>query len=515
MKIAKYFRNPNIIDALIIILLTLLSFILRIYLLDTLPTGFHGDEAQTGLEARRILTNGFIGVWSPSALGQSALPFYWTSVIYRLIGDTIFSTRFSFAILNVFWTPFFYLTVRLLFSRTTAIIATVFLITNVTSLAFSRRADFIAANFFIFPAIYFFVKSLYSNKTGHFVLAGTFIGLTHHIYAGYWYSFIGFFTYILFEIFFKGKLFIKKYVKNLFLLFIFYFIVAFPIFIFAYNHQDSFFSRSRMVSIFSQPKTLESKPTYQIFADNVKNTILMFHAVPDPDIWNSFAHKPVFDIFTGTFFLIGLLVSLRRLKKWEYLFITILFIFFLFPTLFTIDSPSFRRSQGSIYIAFIFVGIGITYVMQLFNKKNQSFRIISAIAIIIVTGLALYNIKEYFFHRASAQATQHIFAERLVEGTIYLNKIPDPKYVYFFSACCTIRHETIQYLLPNLKGEDRSSEFGTYSLSRSQKEREVFIFFDNYRSRVSDVEKLYPGGKKTIQKDSFGNILFTAYYLTN
>src|SRR5436309_2066706 len=73
--------------------IVLLAAFLRLYALDIYPAGFHGDEAWTGLEARRILTEGTIGVWSIAANGQPALPFYWTAFIFSLFDSTIATTR--------------------------------------------------------------------------------------------------------------------------------------------------------------------------------------------------------------------------------------------------------------------------------------------------------------------------------------------------------------------------------------------------------------------------------------
>lgn len=511
-RLLSFFTLSSIeYEVMLVALLTLGSFLLRTYALDVLPKGFHGDEAQTGLEARRILLDGSIGFWSPSALGQAALPFYWTAFMYKTLGDTIFTTRLSFAILNVFWTPFFYFAVRLLFSRKTAVIATFFLVTNATSLAFSRRADFIAVNFFFFPAIYFFLQFLRSNRKKYSVAAGIFIGLTHHIYAGYWITSLAFLSFIILELTIKKGAFLKRYGKNLLFLFVFYLLFASPMFIFAYQHPDLFFSRTKMVSIFLQ--NYDTSKIIQLVMENIKKTIFMFNIASDPDYWNSFSTKPVFEIFSGILFLIGLLTGLKHLNKRSYRFIYVFFLIFLSGSFFTIDSPSFRRSQGSIYIAFIFIGLGATFIIDFFHKNLQRVRIAAyAIGILIIGLIGFYNIYDYFFYRASSPQTRYILADRLVEGTAFLKQIPDPKYIYFFSSCCTIHHETIRYLLPKLQGEDRSSEFGKYSLQRTHKGREVFLFFDKYQGLISKVQQLYPGGKVFVSKDSANNILFSAYY---
>src|SRR3712207_6029897 len=56
------------------------ALLLRVYQLSTLPSGLHGDEAVAGLEAQRILRDGYIGPYTPRALGFPAGPLYLTAL---------------------------------------------------------------------------------------------------------------------------------------------------------------------------------------------------------------------------------------------------------------------------------------------------------------------------------------------------------------------------------------------------------------------------------------------------
>jgi len=509
-------------ELIIFLGLILLGAILRIYKLDIFPAGFHGDEGWTGLEARRILKDGFIGFWSPSALGQSALPFYWTAIFFKIFGESIFTARLSFALLNIFWIPFFYLLIRLIFSKATAIIATFLLITGSTPLAFSRRADFVAVSLSFFPAIFLLLLSLKTNKKMHFILAGIFIGLSHHMYASYWITPIAFGVFTIYLILILKREFFRKYAKNFALLLISYLFFAFPMILLAITNPDAIFSRSHTISIFSSQGLahiqtyLGSKATiFDALLHNTKVTLGMFNLTNDPDSWNNFNNNPLFDPITAIFFFLGLIYCLRKFRDKQILFIYVLFFTFLLGSIFTIDAPNFRRSQESIYIAYIFVGVGLLQTYKLIVSKIQFIKKPLAIfGAILIIYIGFYNTHLYFNKYSISQEARYVLADRLVQVAKFINTLPKSTYVYFYSTCCAYGHQTLQFLLPNIPGESRSKEFGIFSLGNHIRDKNVvYVFLPTYTDNLSKIELMYPGGIKSIRRDADGSIMFNAYFL--
>ncbi len=510
-------------ELIIFIGLILLSAALRLYDLEQYPAGFHGDEAWTGIEAGRILKDGFIGFWSPSSFGQAALPFYWTAIFFKIFGESINIARLSFAVLAVFWIPFFYLLVRLIFARTIAVITTFLLITGSTPLAFSRRADFVAINFSFFPAIFFYLLSLKTNKRIYFILAGIFIGLSHHMYASYWITPIIFGIFTIYQILTLKKEFFKKYAKNFILLLVSYFFIASPMIIFAINNPHDAFSRSRMISIFSSQGLSHSQTyfsttitTFDIFLHNTKATLGMFHLTNDPDSWNTFNNNPAFDPITAFFFFLGFIYCLRKLRDKQIFFIYILFIIFLLGSIFTVDAPNFRRSQASIYIAYIFVGVGLLETYRLITNKIRFIKkSLALFGVVLIIYIGFYNTSLYFVKYATSHEAKYILGYQLVKAAEFIKTISDP-YVYFYSARWSYHYETLRFLLHDIPGEDRSREFGSYSLHRNMNNTNknvLYIFLPEYIDRLSQVINIYPGGQIKAYKDIDGTILFTSYLL--
>ena len=82
----------NRYELLFVAALTGVAAFLRIYNLAGLPQGLHGDEAVTGLDALRVMREGWIGPYVGSALGQPAGPLYFTAFIFMLSDDTLFTS---------------------------------------------------------------------------------------------------------------------------------------------------------------------------------------------------------------------------------------------------------------------------------------------------------------------------------------------------------------------------------------------------------------------------------------
>ena len=104
-------------ELLLVLLCTGVAAFLRIYRLADLPPGLHGDEAWTGLDALRIIDEGWIGPYVGSALGQPTGPLYFTAFVFKLSHASLFTLRLSMAILGVATVPLAYLLFRVGFGR--------------------------------------------------------------------------------------------------------------------------------------------------------------------------------------------------------------------------------------------------------------------------------------------------------------------------------------------------------------------------------------------------------------
>ena len=96
------------VDIAIVSSITLLAAAIRLWQLGSVPLGLHGDEALTGLDARRVLHEGWIGPYVISALGQPTGALYFTALLFKFMPQTTFTIRFSMALLGIATIPLAY-----------------------------------------------------------------------------------------------------------------------------------------------------------------------------------------------------------------------------------------------------------------------------------------------------------------------------------------------------------------------------------------------------------------------
>lgn len=501
----------------IFILIFLLGVFLRLYHLDY-PLGLHGDEAWTGIEARRILTQGSIGIWSSSALGQPTLPFYWTAFIFKLFGESIYTLRLSFALLTIFSLPFFYFAVKLLFNKNVALIAFLLFATSHVFLLFSHVAPTHALFLVLFfPTIYFFLLALKSNRKIFFIVSGILLGLAPYFYVGLRIFPLFFAFFISYKSFYKN--FLKQYWKNLLLFFLISFTIFLPLGLYGLRHSEDFMTRINMVSVFSKDGIVhEAVPNASIaLENNIRKVFLMFLIKGDVDPQDNFHSAPLFEWVSGVFFTIGFLSQLFYRKKHfaddSRIFLLLWFFIFLTGSIFTVDAPNFRRIQPSITASYIFVALGIIYVYRYLKRLLKLSHILNVLMVLVLIIIAWNNISMYFGKQAISSETKSAFSYQLVKAAEFIKTIPDP-YVYFYSARWSYNYETLRFLLNDIPGEDRSSQFGTYSLMNNNFGKTVvYLFLPDYQNSLFEVQKMYSNGKTIIKEDTDKTILFYSYII--
>ncbi|MDP2661411.1 MAG: hypothetical protein Q8R28_11855 [Dehalococcoidia bacterium] len=134
-------RKAFLLEALLLLVVVLVAAVLRLYGLDDIPPGLHGDEALTGLDAQTILNEGWIGPYTGHALGQPTGPLLWTALVFKLFGTSIFTLRASMAVLAVLTVPAADLFFRTAFNPRVALIGASLLTLSYWRLRYSRRRN--------------------------------------------------------------------------------------------------------------------------------------------------------------------------------------------------------------------------------------------------------------------------------------------------------------------------------------------------------------------------------------
>lgn len=511
-------------DVFILLFLIIIGGFLRLYRLDLFPPGLHGDEAWAGIEARRIIENGSIGIWSPASYGEPALRFYYVAAIFKLLGESISSLRFSSALLNTLSIPFFYGTVLLLFGRRIAFFATFLFSLSFVNLLFARVAHLAPYSFTFYPTLFFLLLGLRKKRLLFFLIGGIFLGLTFYSYFALWPTFLLLGIYLIY-LFFREKKILSTYWLQLSIFFLIAFLVSFPILSFGIKNKDVILARYHLIAAVSEnginKSMLEqkSKNVGGFFIENLKKNIFMFFQKGDSDPQDNIQDKPLFNLVGSIFLIIGFAYSLINIKKTQFFFLIVWFLFFILLASITADAPNYRRTQLSIAASYIFIAIILDAISNqlkhYFSEKlllPSWFFLLTSTTIIGYIGVT--SMLFFFRDFSQAEMTKFIYSYPLVKISELLNSFKKPIYVYFYSSRWSYSYEPMRFLDHDIPGEDRSSQFGNYSLMNNNLNKSVvYLFLPDYQHSFIEIQKIYPGGKIIVTRDVNDTVLFYSYLI--
>lgn len=471
-------------DHFLVLLLFIITTIPRILWLDQIPLGLHGDEAWTGIDARRILQSGLIEPYTKSAFGQPTGPIYITALFFRIFGDSIFTLRLSMSFFGIITIPVFYALLRLYFDKKISFLSSVAFSLSLFHLHYSRLAFMlISAPFFQILSLYFLAKFLKDRRLIFSILCGAAAGIGLYSYNGFviFPVLLIFFNLILVLVK-KNRLLLKSFIVNCSVIFI----LALPLLIFVATKPEVYFGHFNTFSVFNQI-SFKSNPyliSKLIFlAEFTMRKLNIFFLGNKTDYADGYGSYFSFNISYLFLFILGFVIS--STKKSPFLkLINISAIISLFPLMVTIDGD-YRRQIIFLPYFFFAVALALAYLFQ----NNQGSRlIILTIFIGAVAFESTLNLNFYFRLFPNKPATKEIFAPEITSTISVINKIKsNDSNVFIQSSRWGCGHETIRFLLPKTPCQDTGLAFNlTIQPSFSTGGKTYGILYDEYLNSLSE-----------------------------
>lgn len=484
IKLKKIIRNDLFICLVILIIATLP----RIIVLDKIPNGLHGDEGWTGIDALRILDQGFIEPYTLSALGQPTGPMYLTAWIFRILGVSIFSLRFSMAIFAILTIPSFYIFLRLFFSKKVSFLGTMVFSFSLFHLHYSRIAFMLnSVPLFQLWTLIFFIKGIQEKKLVYYALSGIFCGVGMYSYNVYIIFPVIIFLYLFYELFqtkFKKQNFI-----NLGVLTFCFLVISFPLLNYILLKPELYFSHHRTYSynkMHLEDLNTTHNDTIRIFFRNGLRNTTIFFTGNVLDYGDGYGSYYSINYAFLILFFVGVFFHKKKRDKWH--------IFFLLSMLFSILVPSFltrdgiyRRKILSLIYIFYFVSNAIDLV-----SRNKRLKLSQTLFPVVILSIAsIQNLFIYFLDFPKQESTQFVFTYELTELTKLINKTNATQgTLAFFSDRWSCEYETVRFLLPNIQCEDYSDRFGTLEIKDTYLEDTTIVLHGKYLNYQSNFDSL-------------------------
>jgi 4-amino-4-deoxy-L-arabinose transferase-like glycosyltransferase len=546
-------------DALVIIIILTVAGLARYWHLDTNPLGMQGDEAAAGLEARRILDEGWIGVFSSAASGNPTAFFYLTVPTVYALGNEILSVRLTSATIDMVTVLAVYVLLRRNFGFGTALVGSFLMAVSAWHIQYSRIAFMnILWPMLVVLGLIAFGEAHRSGNRIWFFLCGAFFASGIYAYNGHLlYLFVlgAFMALYLFG--WRGLLFglavgaflvdrgnisaiataaaalifftsasarnWRKWLDALSFGFGFTLVFA-AMADFMLTQTDRYFGRGRRVSLFNtvEWKDLDSvREQGEFLADRYRDFWVYLAHHPNPDYIAGFGSAAIVPVTAVALAVIGAALGLiRRNHPLVILSIMTLFLMPLAAISATDVSTDFALRRGMIMAPFFALlgGLAVVEIIRLCSGRGRLLKYGSvALSALLLLQIAYANLHGWFEVNSKAQATHWVLSEELVQTTEFLESLDDDDYVYFFSDRWPITHEVIRYLAGEQNGESRGARFGEDSIVFDPENGPgVVVLMGNETARLAEIQAKYPGG--TVIESSYryrpnDPPAFTAYLL--
>lgn len=498
--------------------LFLLAALLRLYSLGTIPPGLHGDEAWTGLDARRILAEGWIGPYVGSALGQPTGPLYWTAFIFKLLGQSIFTLRLAMALLGLLTLPLIYILYRTLFNARVALFGTGLLALSYWHIFFSRTGFMLISLPLVEAAsLYLLFRGFQSGRWRHFMGAGILLGLGIYSYNTYPFFILGLALFLGLKLAAeRGRL--KRNVAALALAAALALLVAAPFLKYVIQTWPAYTDHLSVVSVFKESEYTElaSWPAKALFflkhAFQPLITLTLYNSI---DYSDGLGGRPLLDPLTAAFFLGGIALSLRRWRDQRSWLIILGLASGMAAVVLTASWGHNRRGIGGLPFILLAAALGMDLAWVYLRRLRPPWgRWLPYAFLALALGfITFYNLNYYYKDWRGQAEAKWVYAYDLAQLSRRLEDMEPRPYVYFYSGRWSYGYETRRFLAPHVPGEDRSREFGRFSLERDREGKVAYVFMPPYEYLGKEIEDAIPGGEFREFRDEGSRFMFSIYLI--
>jgi len=393
----------------ILALITLAAASLRLVALDAFPPGLYRDEAFNGLDALQVL-QGKTPIFFEANNGREPLFIYLAAVSVAIWGRSPGALRLVSALVGTLTIPAFYWLGRELFDRQVATFAAILAAATVWTLNLSRVA-FRAVTMPPLQALSLALlwRGLHTRRLGPLVGAGIIYGLSFYTYLAARFSVIALALFLGYLWLWHRELF---WLKGWALFGLVGAMLVAPLGIYFLGHWQSAFIRANQVSILNPQVhggnlwgTLLRQTLNALGLFNLRGDFIPRHNVP---------FRPVFDAFSGLAFVLGVCLSVYRVKRGPAHALCLIWLAtMLLPTILAEGAPHMLRATGVLPVLFFFPALGLGGLREAMRKRGLAnaglalvWGVLAVSAVASVTDYARHVRSECVYYHFETAATE-------------------------------------------------------------------------------------------------------------
>jgi hypothetical protein len=438
-------------NALCLIGIIVLAFLLRFVNIEHIPAGLYPDEAVNAADALNALETGRFRLFYENNQGREGLFINLQAMALHFFGVTVFALKFWSIVFGTGTVLGMYLLAAEIWHRRfVALTAAYLTAVSFWTINFSRigfRA--IMVPFLLSFSFYFFFKGLRTKRLSDFALSGFVFALGLHTYIAFRVAPLILIVFVI-GLALSYKNFFALYRKQAFVFLAAALLAASPMFWDFYRHPTHFNSRAAHVSIFSPE--INHGHFWETLGRTVGLSLIQYNFVGDQNWRHNYPPYAILDPLSGVAFLAGLLFLLprtahllfRRLRDNErnrelavnFLFLG-WFIVMLAPEFLTDEGvPHALRSIGTQPVVFLIATMPFLWISERLRSAQFGLKVVIVSALVFLfAGIGVLNGVKYFLFYARHPKQHAAFNENYKNMASYLHTLPsaEKKYVYVSS----------------------------------------------------------------------------------
>ena len=409
----------------LIVLALLVAFWFRTYRLAEVPPGLHHDDIKNVILVHRIM-DGYIRIFYPENNGDEPL-YHWMQAIYfGTVGSGYPEVRLLSAGTTMVGVATAYALARRLLGGNVALWTLGWQAVSLWSFFYGRRA---VRPVLLLPVAattgYLFVACLDDKPRprilrgwGGWALAGVSLGASLYIYQPgrvVPFFFLALVAYL--ALFDRARL--RRHWRGIALFVLVGAVLFSPLGLYLSSHTED------RVAQVNQPLVALREGDPRPMLENAVRAFGMFSFIGDPH-WRQFvADTPVFEPLGAALFYAGILLSLWRLRRFEYAFALLWVPVMLSPAIITEGAPNFLRPIAVLGTVYLFPALASAELLAWLRKRSWAGRGWAWVASGMLAMLLGYNAwrsyEGYFVQWAVHPEVRFAYNATIVEEGLYLN----------------------------------------------------------------------------------------------
>ncbi len=513
-------NRSQLIEMAVVLSILVLAVALRLPELAQIPPEVHGDEAECGLEARRVLHGQVPSIFNFGWYGVPYMSFGISAAFMRLFGDDLYGLRTASVFQGTLSVLLAYLVVKRLFTVRVAALAAFLLAVSPWHIHFSRSGiNYMQALVATVLFFLFLLRGIDTQRGVDFLLAGFAAGLCFEVYFAARLAPVLGAIYLLYRTV-SERGFLRRRWTGLVALGLGAVLFLAPMTVAYARTPRMFLFRMHGVFLSSPENQRHELDAYRVSSmkDVLRiqafNSLIAFNFRGETS--GQYCHgAPLIDFWTSALFVLGGVVSTLRAYRARYFFLAIWFwLTLFFGSVLTVDALFSPRVIAIIPVLFIFSALTVDAGWRaagVLPGRLGTYAFAVPVAAFLLLA-ARTNYRDYFdVHIQRLQPAG--FNTTLVN---VVESINDRYRVYLLGGNeNSFQYGTERFLIPDVDAVNVANQPLQLPLDRVPAEKGVVFLvisgFPDSTRRLEKVKEAYPGGREDLRTDGTRYPFFYIY----